>query len=132
MTDPNKSAMDDKKVEVIVANLLRAGVLLAAIVVLIGGVKYLAQEGTKPHEYTKFDPNHNPELHSPSGIIREAIHLNPRGIIALGLLILIATPVARVLFTVFAFWMERDYTYVVVTLIVLAVLLYSIFFAKNL
>jgi uncharacterized membrane protein len=132
MTEPTKQALDDKRVEIIVANLLRAGVLLAAIVVLIGGVMYLVQEGTKEHSYKTFDPAHLPELRTPAGIINEAIHFQARGIIALGLLLLIATPVARVLFTVFAFLIEKDYTYVVVTLIVLGVLLYSIFFAKNL
>jgi uncharacterized membrane protein len=45
---------------------------------------------------------------------------------SLGILLLIATPVARVIFTVFAFAHERDWTYVVVTLIVLALLLYSL------
>jgi uncharacterized membrane protein len=40
--------------------------------------------------------------------------------------LLIATPVARVLFTVFAFAYERDWTYVAVTLIVLTLLLYSL------
>ena len=61
-----------------------------------------------------------------SAIFRYAIALDPRGIIQLGLLLLIATPVARVVFTVFAFAYERDWTYVVITLIVLTLLLYSL------
>jgi uncharacterized membrane protein len=47
--------------------------------------------------------------------------------IQLGLLFLIATPVARVAFSVYAFMRERDKTYVIITLIVLAILLYSLF-----
>ena len=47
--------------------------------------------------------------------------------IQLGLLILIATPVARVAFSAFGFAVERDYLYVGITLFVLAVLLYSLF-----
>jgi uncharacterized membrane protein len=42
------------------------------------------------------------------------------------LLLLILTPVARVAFSVAAFALERDWTYVAITLIVLAVLIYSL------
>jgi uncharacterized membrane protein len=44
----------------------------------------------------------------------------------LGLLLLVATPIARVVFSAFGFWRERDYRYVFITLIVLGVLLYSL------
>ena len=50
-----------------------------------------------------------------------------QAIIQFGLLLLIATPVARVAFAAIGFAMERDYLYVVITLIVLVVLLYSLF-----
>jgi uncharacterized membrane protein len=60
------------------------------------------------------------------GILREAFHGRGRGIIQLGLLLLIATPVARVAFSVVGFALERDRIYVGVTLIVLAVLMYSL------
>ncbi len=46
--------------------------------------------------------------------------------IQLGLLLLIATPIARVAFSVVGFAIERDRMYVVFTLIVLAILLYSL------
>jgi uncharacterized membrane protein len=52
--------------------------------------------------------------------------LHGRGLIQLGLLILIATPIARVAFSVVAFLYQRDWTYVVVTLIVLGLLVYSL------
>jgi uncharacterized membrane protein len=66
-------------------------------------------------------------LRSPLGIVGHALQGDDRAIIQLGLLLLIATPVARVLFSVVAFALERDLTYVLVTLIVLAVLVYSLF-----
>jgi uncharacterized membrane protein len=49
------------------------------------------------------------------------------GILQLGLLLLIATPIARVIFSVFAFALEGDRMYVAFTLVVLTVLLYSLF-----
>jgi len=66
------------------------------------------------------------DLRTLSGIVRDALALRGRGIIQLGLLLLIATPVARVAFSVAAFAIQRDRLYVVVTLMVLAILLYSL------
>ena len=59
-------------------------------------------------------------------IVRDAGRLHSRGIIQLGILLLIATPIARVAFAVFAFAAERDKMYVVFTLIVLTILMYSL------
>jgi uncharacterized membrane protein len=115
----------DQRVEVIIGGLLRAGVVLAAVVVLAGGVVYLARHGSAAPHYAVFQGEPT-NLRTPSGILAETIALRGRGIIQLGLLILLATPVARVVFSVFAFAMERDFLYVVVTLIVLSVLLFSL------
>jgi uncharacterized membrane protein len=52
--------------------------------------------------------------------------LAAKGIIQFGLLFLIATPIARVAFSVIAFALQRDRVYVSVTLIVLGLLLYSL------
>lgn len=56
----------------------------------------------------------------------DALELRSRGIIQLGLLLLLATPVARVAFSIYAFAHQRDLTYVFITSIVLAILLYSL------
>jgi uncharacterized membrane protein len=110
----------DERIEIIIANLLRAGVLLAAAVVLIGGVGYLAHHG---HEIANYRHFHGaPEKYRNVVFIADgALHLDSRAVIQLGLLILIATPVARV-----AFGLEKDWTYVWVTAIVLAILIYSL------
>jgi uncharacterized membrane protein len=117
----------DVQVERLLGNLLRAGVLLAAAVVLLGGVVYLVRHGGEPADLHEF--HGEPEaLRSPAGIVGAALEGRGRGLVQLGLLLLIATPVARVVFSVLAFARERDYTYVVLTLLVLGVLLYSLFF----
>lgn len=124
MHEPNpQDAWNDNRVETIVGHLLRIGVIISAVVVLIGGAMYLKSEWG-----SKFDSAAGSQLHSVHEIIRDAKTLRPLGVIALGLLLLIATPVARVVFTVFAFWMERDFRYVCVTLVVLVGLLFSLFF----
>ncbi len=117
---------DDQRIEVIIGGLLRTGVLLAAAVVLFGAAVYLARHGTEVPDYAVF--RGEPEkLKSATAIVHGALGMSGRAIIQLGLLLLIATPVARVLFSAIAFAMERDYMYVVITLIVLAILLYSLF-----
>jgi uncharacterized membrane protein len=120
----------DVQVEQLLGNLLRAGVFLAAAVVLAGGVVYLARHGGERRpDLRKYREDYEPpEMRRPTLIVREALHGGGRALVQLGLLLLLATPVARVVFSVFAFALERDYTYVVLTLIVLGVLLYSLFF----
>ncbi len=116
---------NDLRIEAIIGALLRTGVTLAAVVVLSGAVVYLAHHGRELAAYSTF--HGEPEfLRSVNGIIHGALHLSGRAIIQLGLLLLIATPVARVAFSAVAFAIERDSLYVWITLLVLAVLLYSL------
>ena len=116
----------DERVESVVASLLRVGVLLSAAVVLAGGILYLIRYGTGTPDYRVFlgEPA---ELTGLTGIVRGALSLRRRGLIQLGLLLLIATPVARVSFAAAAFGLQRNFVYVVVSLIVLCVLLFSLF-----
>jgi uncharacterized membrane protein len=51
---------------------------------------------------------------------------NREALVMVGLLLLIATPIVRVIGCVLAFIVERDLTYVVVSLVVLAGLLFGI------
>lgn len=115
----------DKKIENILGNLLRAGVGLSAAIVFCGAVIYLSRHGHATASYRVFEGEPS-DLHSLHGIVREAMALNGRGIIQLGLLFLIATPVARVIFSIWGFAEERDHMYVFFTVIVLAILLFSL------
>jgi uncharacterized membrane protein len=115
----------DERIDQLMGLLLRSGVILAASIVLAGGMVYLARNPVPPINYRVFggEPQN---LRTVSGIFRQAMAFKGRGLIQLGLLILIATPIARVTFSVFAFLYERDWKYVVFTLIVLGLLLYSL------
>jgi len=116
----------DQRIENIIAQLLRAGVLTAALVVIGGAIPYLSANPRARADYRTFH-NELSELRTVSGIVHSAFSGNVLAIMQLGLLILIATPIARVVFSAFAFSREGDYMYVAFTLIVLAVLLYSLF-----
>jgi uncharacterized membrane protein len=121
-TDPRTL---EKRVERTIGAVLRTGVIAAALVVLAGGMLYVARHAFYPTDFRVFhgEPSN---LRHPSGILKDAAALDSRGIIQLGLLLLIATPVIRVAFTVFAFAYARDWIYVFVTLVVLALLIYSL------
>lgn len=115
----------DQTIENILGNLLRAGVLLSAFVVSIGAIIYLVRHGRAPVDYRIFrgEPAH---LRGVRGIVWDSLALRGRAIIQFGLLLLIATPVARVVFSIVGFAKERDGMYVVFTSIVFSILLYSL------
>jgi uncharacterized membrane protein len=115
---------DDERTETFIGNLLRVGVLLAASVVGIGAIIFLHKYGARASDYRTFR-GEPAEFRTIRGIFHEALTFRGRGIIQLGLILLMATPVARVIFSVWAFAAEKDRMYVAFTLIVLAVLLFS-------
>jgi uncharacterized membrane protein len=113
-------------VERILGTLLQTGVIISGIVVLIGGILYAVRYGRTPVNYQSFDPE-RASLRSLKAVGRGALHGDGRAIIQCGLLLLIATPVSRVLFSMIAFALEGDRLYVGLTLIVFVILLYSLF-----
>jgi uncharacterized membrane protein len=130
MAEPSKKP-DDTQMDQTLGNLLRAGVLLAAAVTAVGGAIYLAKrwnEGAPDlHQFAYADKAPPAELSSVAGVAAYAFSGHGAGLIQLGVLLLIATPVARVAFSVYAFARQRDVLYIVATVIVLALLLFSLF-----
>jgi uncharacterized membrane protein len=120
----DKSTWTDDRIRTFSGNLLRAGVLAAALLVAVGGVIYLARHGAEPADWSSFH-NVRADLKTIPGIVWNAELLHGRGLIQLGLLLLIATPVAQVALSVAGFAGQRDRRYVVIGLIVLGFLLCS-------
>lgn len=125
MPRPNEN--DDRLMDLRISVLLRVGTALSAVIILIGGVIFIFNHGLADPNYRVFRGIPS-RLTTVSGIYHDALQVHGMGIIQLGLLVLIATPVARVFFSVIAFWMERDYLYVTIAALVLTVLFYSLFF----
>jgi uncharacterized membrane protein len=124
-TSANKSGWNDQRIEIIVGNLLRSGVLLSAAVVIFGGIVYLSRHGHDVASYRTFHGDSSP-LRTLTGILHGTLQFTASAIIQFGMLLLIATPIARVIFSAIAFAVERDYLYVAFTLTVLAILAYSL------
>lgn len=116
---------EEHRFEIIVGNLLRIGVSVAAAVVAVGAVVYLVRHGSEAPRFAQFRSEPD-RLRTMRGILGEAASFHGRGIIQLGLLLLIATPIARVAFSAYAFARLRDWRYVAITLAVLSLLVYSL------
>ncbi len=115
----------DQRLEQTVGNLLRAGVSAAAVVVLIGAVVYLAQNWRGTPDYASFHVGPD-ALNSFGGTFRGILALDGRALIQGGLLLLLATPIARVMLALVAFAVQRDWRYTFVTAVVLSILFYGL------
>ncbi len=115
----------DQQAEQLVGRILQIGVIVSALVVLAGGVVFVAQHGQELAEHHEFHSEPEP-LRNLLEIPREAARWNARGIIQFGIVLLILTPVARVAFTALVFLAQRDYVFVAVTTFVLVLLLFSL------
>jgi uncharacterized membrane protein len=117
---------DDRRMETMMGGLLQAGVLFASAVVLVGAILYLREYGGRPVNYRTFS-GEAANLRNPISLLRLLAAGDAAAIVQLGVLLLIATPVARVVFAVIAFAIERDRLYVGISLVVLAVLMFGLF-----
>jgi uncharacterized membrane protein len=120
----------DQDLDISVAVVLRIGVTLSAAVVILGGL-LLGNHlfGVVP-DYTHFQPG-DPGLRSVMGIVQGAVNFSPKSVIQLGLLLLIATPVARVVLCVVGFARQHNILYVAVSTVVLVILILSFFRAAQ-
>lgn len=121
-----KETWGDVQMRNLLGTLLRIGVLMSASIVFSGGVLFFIQHPGLKIDYTIFksEPERLRNVHT---ILLEALQFKSRSIIQFGLLLLIATPVARVLFSLIGFMIEKDRIYIVITLIVLVILCGSLF-----
>ena len=109
-----------RRSEIIISSVLRGGVILSATVIAIGVAAYFfAGSSTLRYPHGLRYPDSIPTLWF--GLT----HGDPLAIIALGLILLLATPVLRVAVSVVAFAVIRDLLYVAITLLVLFILISS-------
>jgi uncharacterized membrane protein len=122
----NTGRWNDARMRDIMGTLLRVGVLSAAFLVVVGGVLFFIQHPKEIFDFTTFkgEPAKFRQVHL---IVKEAFGFRGRDVIQLGLLLLIATPVARVIFSLIGFLIEKDWIYVAITAVVLIILSVSLF-----
>lgn len=125
MNKGNRNFFADKDIQLILGTLLRVGVISSMSVVFLGGVIYLISNSSAVVDYNEFDPGKS-GLSSIVAIFAGLKHLDGAAIIQFGTLLLIFTPILRVVFSVFSFLIEKDYLYVLIGLFVLSVILFSL------
>ena len=124
MEEKNKKYWQDKDIEVALGNLLRWGVILSSVVVLVGGIIYLFNQGNTSPDYRTFHGLEQP-YHSLSNVFAGIKDWKGEPIVQLGVILLIATPVARIVFSIIGFIREKDYLYILIALIVLGIIITS-------
>jgi uncharacterized membrane protein len=117
--------LNDESIEAGIVKILSAGIAISVLLVLIGAAIYLGRHGLEIFSQGGV-PNEQETLSDLSSVIKSVLSMHGRGIIQLGLFALILTPIARVVFSVCSFVQRRDWTYVIITSIALAVLCYGL------
>ena len=121
---------DPETMNLVIGKVLRYGVVVSAVVIIIGTIGLAASNGSADTSgYLNYSPAvvpHDGIDVSPSGLLEGIASFSSFSWIELGVILLIATPVSRVLTSVFLFAAEKDRKYVLITAVVLALLLFSI------
>jgi len=118
----------EKDFQTIIGNLLRYGVWTSLSVAFIGGIVYLLGHSSDIEDYSVFHENDRNIFEVISAIYKGAIQGNGESLIFVGIILLFLTPVFRVLLSLFSFLLEKDYLYVIITLIVILIILTSVSF----
>ena len=126
MSEQIKHYIGDKDVQAILGTLLRVGVIVSTVIVLLGGIIFLSTQNSHLVSYSEFKPE-QAKFSSVAAIIKGLKTFDGLAIIQFGVLLLIFTPIARVVFSIFSFLMEKDYMYVIIGIIVLAVIITSLY-----
>lgn len=117
----------DKKMQYILANVLRISVLMSTLVIVLGGVLLLYAKGNTLVVVGVFKPQEALYVSLPA-ILKGLQVGNPLAIIQFGVLLLIFTPILRVIFAVLGFIHQKDLQYVAIGLFILVVIFLSSYF----
>ena len=117
------------RMELVISNLLRAGVAISLVLIVIGTIVTFARHPEFLKSREELPGLVHPEavsIKSPGAIATGLRELSGQAIVTLGLLVLIATPMMRVAVSVVAFFLEGDRIYTLITLGVFCLLMLSL------
>lgn len=126
MSKEVKHYLGDKDVQVILGTLLRVGVLVSTAVVILGGIIFLFSHKSQMVSFETFRPE-EARFSSIAEILKGLETFDGLAIIQFGVLLLIFTPIARIVFSIFSFLMEKDYMYVLIGTLVLVIIIASLY-----
>jgi uncharacterized membrane protein len=114
----------DKDIQLLLSHVLRAGTIVSISVVFIGGIFFIYRHGQSISDYHKWNgvPNF---IRTPSSVFHGIWALKGQAMIQFGIVLLIATPILRVIFSAVGFVLEKDYLYLGISLLVLCIIFFS-------
>jgi uncharacterized membrane protein len=114
----------DTDIQSLIGKVLRGGMIVSMSIVFFGGILFMYRHGHSIPDYKTFKgiPTF---LQTPGSLINAALIFKGQAIIQLGIILLIATPILRVVFSTIGFVLEKDYLYVCISLLVLAIIFTS-------
>lgn len=115
------------KLERLIGTTLLVGVLASTLLVLVGGVVYVSE---RPHAAANYRVFHGDQsdLRHLQGVWAKTKSFSGPGIIQFGLMMLVSLQVVRVILTGVLFTANRDWVFVTITTIVLALLAYGLLY----
>jgi uncharacterized membrane protein len=114
-----------KEMRTWISLILRTGVIVSVILLLMGAILFVIQHPGTVFSFKSFEGEPD-RLREVSSVFSEALQLKSRAVIQLGVIILISTPVFRVLFSFIEFLLHKDWRFVLITAIVIVTLFYSL------
>jgi uncharacterized membrane protein len=122
--DQRMKIFKDKDIRLLLSYVLRAGTIVSISVVFIGGIFFIYRHGQSISDYSHF--NGIPRfIQNASGIFHGIWALHGQAMIQFGIVLLIATPILRVVFSAIGFVLEKDYMYLCISLLVLGIIFFS-------
>ncbi|SEM55612.1 Uncharacterized membrane protein [bacterium A37T11] len=118
----------DRDIQLFIGYLLRYGIWSALTVTFIGGIIYLSRHHLEIKSFSNFTEKDVNMRDFIANTMQGVIDGKGQSIIMAGILLLFLTPILRILFSLVAFFLEKDYLYVLITLIVVAIICFSVFF----
>jgi len=114
----------DTDIQSLIGQVLRGGMIVSMSIVFLGGILFMYRHGHSIPDYKEFKgiPRF---LQTPGSLVNAAIIFKGQAIIQLGIILLIATPILRVVFSTIGFALEKDYLYVGISLLVLLIIFAS-------
>ena len=114
----------DTDMQLLLGRVLRAGMIISMSIVFFGGIIYLYRHGHEFTDYKTFKGIPDFVQHADT-LLSGAFSFRGQAIIQLGIILLIATPILRVMFSTVGFVLEKDYLYTGISLLVLLIILFS-------
>jgi len=110
--------------QLLLSHVLRAGTVTSISVVIIGGIFFICRHGPSVADYHTFKgiPDF---IQNASGIFHGIWALHGQAMIQFGIVLLIATPILRIVFSAIGFVLEKDYLYLGISLLVLGIIFFS-------